>query len=112
MSVQAAPALVAGAVPQPAPLNSATTMPIQLTSAYTVQRPFYLAGQRVEVGATVDLPWPLAAELANAGKVMPVVAVASDLMAGSADPVDPVDPVADPLPPKRTPRRPGPGNSA
>ena len=92
MSVQAAPALVAGAVPQPAPLNSATTMPIQLTSAYTVQRPFYLAGQRVEVGATVDLPWPLAAELANAGKVMPVV--------------------ADPLPPKRTPRRPGPGNSA
>lgn len=109
MSVQAAPALVAGAVPQPAPLHSATTMPIQLTSAYTVQRPFYLAGQRVEVGATVDLPWPLAAELANAGKVMPVVAVASDLMAG---PVDPVDPVADPLPPKRTPRRPGPGNSA
>ena len=108
MSVQAAPALVAGAVPQPQRTGHTTMPPIQLTSAYTVQRPFYLAGQRVEVGATVDLPWPLAAELANAGKVMPVVAVASDLMAG---PADPVDPVADPLPPKRTQRRPVAGAS-
>ena len=101
MTVQAAPALVAGAVIGPQH-SSDTTMTAQLSSAYTVLRPFFLAGQRVDVGAVVDLPWPLAVELANAGKVTPVVAVAT-LAA---------DPVAEPAPSKRTPRRPAPGTAA
>lgn len=102
MSVQAAPALVAGAVPQPAPPNSATTMPIQLTSAYTVQRPFFLAGQRVEVGAVVDLPLALAIDLKGAGKVAPVAAVDAQV----------ADQTANPQPNKRTPRRPASGTAA
>ena len=106
MTVQAAPALVAGAALQPQP-NAAMTA--QLPSAYTVQRPFFWKGERMEIGATVDLPWPLAVELANAGKVTPVVAVETL----AADPVEPLaaDSVAEPAANKRAPRRPVAGAS-
>jgi hypothetical protein len=104
MTVQAAPALVAGAVPRPP--NAATSMTAQLPRAYTVQRPFYLAGARVEVGAVVDLPLQLATELAYAGKVAAVVADAAPV--ADAEPVA-ADPVAAAVPAKRAPRQSAPG---
>lgn len=101
--MQTAPALVAGAAPQLQP-NAAMTA--QLPSAYTVQRPFFLGGQRVEIGATIDLPWPLAAELASAGKVAPV---ATPVVASQVD--QPAE-ASTPAPAPAAPRRPARSASA
>lgn len=48
------------------------TPPAPRMAAVRVLRAFCLAGQRQEIGAELELPAPLAAELRSAGKVEPI----------------------------------------
>lgn len=90
------PPLTSDAVPELISGAAAAAGP-QQTRRVRVVRPFMLGGQAQPVGAEVELPRWLAADLLGAGK---------------AEPVDPVEPVAAPapaapeLPQRRAPARP------